>query len=170
LDPLRAVQQVDTIRDGLMKVDPGCARGYQRNAAAYTALLRQLNEEIARQLKPFAGRTFIAFHDFAPYVAQRYGLRAMSLVDVPELNPSPADLQRVTAAVKASGLKALVSEPQEGHRSFNALARDLGVRIVEFDPIETASDPESEDPATYVRVMRRNAAGLRQVFGDPGGP
>lgn len=165
LDPLRAVQQVENIRDGLVQADPGCREGYRRNAAAFTAQLRQLNDEIAGQLKPYAGRTFIAFHDFAPYFAQRYGLRADFLVDVPELNPSPADLQRVTAAVKTTGLRALLSEPQEGNRSFNALARDLGVRIVEFDPMETASDAAAGDPGTYGQVMRRNADAMRQVFG-----
>ncbi len=165
LDPLRAVQQVETIRDGLVKADPGCAEGYKRNAAAYTAQLRQLNSEIAGQLKPYAGKTFIAFHDFAPYFAQRYGLRADFLVDVPELNPSPADLQRVAAEVRRTQLKALLSEPQEGQRSFNTLARDLGVRISVFDPLETGSAESSKDPATYVRVMRRNVTDLIQAIG-----
>ena len=166
LDPLRAVQQVEAIRDGLVKADPSCAEGYRRNAAAYTAELKQLNSEIAAQLQPYRGKTFVAFHDFAPYFAQRYGLKAESLVDVPEINPSPVDLQRVAAAVKRSQLKALVSEPQEGNRSFNALASDLGVKIVAFDPLETASEQASGDPATYLSVMRRNAAELRQAFGE----
>jgi zinc/manganese transport system substrate-binding protein len=165
LDPLRAVQQVEAIRDGLVKADPSCAEGYRRNAATYTAELKKLNGEIAAQLQPYQGKTFVAFHDFAPYFAQRYGLKAEFLVDVPEINPSPTDLQRVVAAVKSSQLKALVSEPQEGNRSFNALARDMGVKIVAFDPLETASDPASRDPATYLTVMRRNAADLRQAFG-----
>lgn len=166
LDPLRAVQQVEAIRDGLVKADPSCADGYRRNAAAYTAELKQLNSEIAAQLQPYRGKTFVAFHDFAPYFAQRYGLKAEYLVDVPELNPSPADLQRVAAAVKSSQLKALLSEPQEGNRSFNALASDLGVKIVAFDPLETASEQASGDPAAYLAVMRRNAADLRQAFGQ----
>jgi zinc transport system substrate-binding protein len=165
LDPLRAVQQVEAIRDGLVKADPSCAEGYRRNAATYTAELKKLNGEIAAQLQPYQGKTFVAFHDFAPYFAQRYGLKAEFLVDVPEINPSPTDLQRVVAAVKSSQLKALVSEPQEGNRSFNALARDMGVKIVAFDPLETASDPASRDPATYLTVMRRNAADLRKAFG-----
>ena len=166
LDPLRAVQQVEAIRDGLVKADPSCAEGYRRNAAAYTAELKQLNSEIAAQLQPYRGKTFVAFHDFAPYFAERYGLKAEYLVDVPEINPSPVDLQRVAAAVKSSQLKALVSEPQEGNRSFNALASDLGVKIVAFDPLETASEQASGDPATYLSVMRRNAAELRQAFGE----
>jgi zinc transport system substrate-binding protein len=166
LDPLRAVQQVATIRDGLIQADPSCADGYQRNAAAFTAQLKQLNSEIASQLEPYRGKTFVAFHDFAPYFAQRYGLKADYLVDVPELNPSPADLQRVAAEVKSSQLKALLSEPQEGNRSFNTLAKDLGVKVVVFDPMETATEEASRNPATYLSVMRRNVADLRQAFGQ----
>jgi zinc/manganese transport system substrate-binding protein len=165
LDPLRAVQQVETIRDGLVKADPSCAKGYRRNAAAYIAELKQLNNEIAAQLQPYRGKTFVAFHDFAPYFAQRYGLKAENLIDVPELNPSPDDMQRVATAVNTSQLKALLSEPQEGNRSFNALAKDLGVKVVVFDPLETASERAADDPSTYLRVMRRNAADLRQAFG-----
>ena len=166
LDPLRAVQQVATIRDGLIQADPSCADGYRRNAAAFTAQLKQLNREIASQLEPYRGKTFVAFHDFAPYFAQRYGLKADYLVDVPELNPAPADLQRVAAEVKSSQLKALLSEPQEGNRSFNTLAKDLGVKVVVFDPMETATEEASKNPATYVSVMRRNVADLRQAFGQ----
>ena len=166
LDPLRAVQQVATIRDGLIQADPSCADGYRRNAAAFTAQLKQLNSEIASQLEPYRGKTFVAFHDFAPYFAQRYGLKADYLVDVPELNPAPADLQRVAAEVKSSQLKALLSEPQEGNRSFNTLAKDLGVKVVVFDPMETATEEASKNPATYVSVMRRNVADLRQAFGQ----
>jgi zinc/manganese transport system substrate-binding protein len=164
LDPLRAVQQVETIRDGLVKADPSCADGYRRNAAATIAQLRQLNSEIAAQLKPYRGKTFVAFHDVAPYFAQRYGLRAAFLVDVPELNPSPADLQRVAAQVRQSQLQALLSGPQEGNRSFNALAQDLGIRVSVFDPLETADAQAAADSSTYVTVMRRNAAALAQVF------
>jgi zinc/manganese transport system substrate-binding protein len=164
LDPLRAVQQVETIRDGLVKADPSCAGDYRRNAAAFIGQLRQLNSEIAAQLRPYRGRTFVAFHDVAPYFAQRYGLRAAFLVDVPELNPSPADLQRVAAQVRQSQLQALLSGPQEGNRSFNALAQDLGIRVSVFDPLETADAQAAADSSTYVTVMRRNAAALAQVF------
>lgn len=165
LDPLRAAQQVETIRDGLVKEDPGCADGYRRNAAAYTASLRDLNTELAGQLKPYAGKTFIAFHDFAPYFAQRYNLKADFLVDVPEMSPTPRDLQRVAAKVRATQLKALLTEPQEGERSFNALAKDLGVTISVFDPLETGSEQASQDPSTYVAVMRANGANLVKAFG-----
>ena len=165
LDPLRAVSQVENIRDGLVKADPSCAASYRRNAATYIAKLQTLNAEISNQLNPYQGKTFVAFHDFAPYFANRYKLKADFLVDVPELNPSPADLMRVAADVKRSQLKALLSEPQEGGRSFNALAKDLGVKISVFDPMETGSVQASQNPATYFKVMRSNVADLIKAFG-----
>ncbi|WP_295535155.1 zinc ABC transporter substrate-binding protein [Synechococcus sp. UW140] len=165
LDPLRAIKQVENIRDGLVKADPSCAASYRSNAATYVAKLKTLNAEITNQLNPYQGKTFVAFHDFAPYFASRYKLKADFLVDVPELNPSPADLLRVAAEVKRSQLKALLSEPQEGERSFNALAKDLGVKVSVFDPMETGSLQASLNPATYFKVMRSNVADLIKAFG-----
>lgn len=165
LDPLRAVQQVETIRDGLTKADPSCKDGYKNNAAEFTAKLKELNQEFTNQLKPYAGKTFVAFHDFAPYFAQRYNLNAEYLVDLPEMNPSPADLQRVAEEVKSTQLKALLSEPQEGSQSFNALAKDLGVEVSVFNPLETGSEESARDPQTYLDVMRENVANLIKAIG-----
>ena len=165
LDPLRAVQQVENIRDGLVKADPDCTDGYTQRAAAYSEKLKGLNSVFADQLKPFRGQTFIAFHDFAPYFAERYDLKAEFVVDVPEMNPTPADLQRVSNLVEESQLKALLSEPQEGGRSFNVLAEDLGVNVVTFDPLETGSEQASKLPDTYFKVMDKNVVSLIKSFG-----
>ncbi len=164
LDPVRAAQQVNTIRDGLIAADPGCAESYRRNAAAFTGQLRQLDTDLEKQLAPFRGKTFVVVHDFAPYFADRYGLKAAYLVDVPEQDPSPADLARVADTVKRTQLQALLTEPQEGNRSFNALAGDLGIPISVFDPMETGSEAASRNPATYGAVMRRNATDLVGAF------
>ncbi|WP_216918524.1 zinc ABC transporter substrate-binding protein [Synechococcus sp. CCAP 1479/9] len=164
LDPLRAAQQVDNIRDGLIAADPACADGYRRNAAAFSGQLRQLNTDFEKQLAPFRGKTFVVLHDFAPYFADRYGLKASYLVDVPEQNPSPADLARVAETVKRTQLRALLSEPQQGNRSFNALAGDLGIRISVFDPMETGTEEASRNPGTYAEVMRRNVTDLVSAF------
>ncbi|MCU0528758.1 MAG: zinc ABC transporter substrate-binding protein [Cyanobium sp. Prado107] len=157
---------MESIRDGLVQADPGCADGYRRNAEASIAELRQLDASLASQLEPFRGMTFVAFHDFAPSFAERYGLLAEFVVDVPAVNSTPDDVRRVSGIVARSDLRALLSEPQDGPRSFNALAGDLGVRISVFDPLETGTEQDALDPATYLRVMPRNGEQLRQAFGD----
>lgn len=177
LDPRRAAQQVETIRAGLTRADPGCADGYRRRAAAFTSQLLHLDRQIEAELAPYRGQGFVAFHAVAPYFAQRYGLRAAVLVDLPESEPSPADLQRVARAVRSSRFRVLVREPQAGSRSFQSLAADLGLGLSVFDPLEVVSAEAPRSPSIYLEVMRRNAAELSRAFaaamdrpGDPQAP
>jgi porphobilinogen synthase len=166
LDPKRAIQQVETIRDGLIAVDPAGKAIYTANAAAYLQQLRNLDSETAKLLQPYTGKTFVAFHDFAPYFAQSYNLKATFLVDIPEENPSPQDVKRVTDQVKVSDLKAILTEPQVGENGFSALAKDLNVRITTFDPIETGS-ADAIAPSYYLATMRQNVKALVFAFSGP---
>jgi zinc/manganese transport system substrate-binding protein len=164
LDPKRAIQQVENIRDGLIAADPSGKETYTANAAAYIQQLRDLDAETTKLLQPYTGKTFVAFHDFAPYFAESYKLKANFLVDVPEVNPSPEDVKRVTDEVKASNLKAILTEPQAGENAFAALAKDLNVQISIFDPIETGG-AEALEPNHYITTMRQNVRSLITAFG-----
>ena len=165
LDPVLAIQQVNGIRDGLIAAQPSCRTKFTANAASYTAQLHRLDAELAQKLKPYAGKTFVTFHDFTPYFAARYQLKTNFLVDMPEENPTPADLRRVLQQVKASGLKALLSEPQLGNSSFEALASDLGVRIGRFDSLESGPTAAVSQGDYYIQTMGRNGDALVTAFG-----
>ncbi|NES01324.1 MAG: zinc ABC transporter solute-binding protein, partial [Symploca sp. SIO1B1] len=165
LDPKRAIEQVENIRDGLIAADPEGEAEYTANAAAYIEELQELDAEITSTLQPYAGKTFVAFHDFAPYFAQSYDLEAEFLVDIPEENPAPGDVKRVTDAVEEANLKALLTEPQAGENTFAALAKDLNVEISTFDSLETGS-PEALEPNYYIITMRQNVQDLVTAFGD----
>lgn len=164
LDPKRVIRQVENIRDGLIAADPAGKAIYTANATAYIQQLRDLDAEIASTLQPYTGKTFVAFHDFAPYFAQSYNLKATFLVDVPEENPSPDDVKRVMDTVKQSNLKTLLTEPQGGQDGFASLAKDLNVRVSTFDPMETGAGPEALRPEYYLTTMRQNARTLVSAF------
>ncbi|HEY9817098.1 MAG TPA: zinc ABC transporter substrate-binding protein, partial [Candidatus Obscuribacterales bacterium] len=163
LDPKRVIQQVETIRDGLIAVDPDGETDYTTNAAAYIEQLQALDAEFTERLAPYAGQTFVAFHDFAPYFAESYGLEAEFLVDVPDVNPSPEDVRRVIETVEASSLKTLLTEPQAGDEAFASLAGDLNVKVSAFDPMETG-DPTATEPEAYFTIMRQNVDVLEAAF------
>ena len=167
LDPLRAAQQVEAIRDGLVKADPGCADQYRRNASRARAQLIQLDRHIAGVLAPYRGRTFVTFHAVAPYFAERYGLKAAVLVETPEQEPAPADLQRVTSLVRRNGLGAFLHEPDRRPRSLEALAKDLGLQVRLFDPLEAIAPDQEPGLSTYLQVMRRNAHAVAGVWRRP---
>ncbi|MEB3358853.1 MAG: zinc ABC transporter substrate-binding protein [Synechococcales bacterium] len=165
LDPKRAIDQVENIRDGLIAVDPEGEAEYTANAAAYIEQLQTLDTDIAELLAPYAGQTFVSFHDFAFYFADSYGLNAEYLVDIPEENPSPEDVRRIIEITQAENIKALLTEPQAGEEAFDSLAKDLNVQVSVFDPMETG-EPAATEPEYYLTIMRQNAASLKDAFGD----
>ena len=165
LDPIRAISQVETIRDALVNLNPTCSNVYTSNASAYIDDLRSLHAEISSKLESYQGKSFVAYHDFAPYFAERYQLQAEYLVDLPDINPSPADLQRVSKLVRDSDLKALLTEPQDGSNSFNSLAHDLNINIAVFNPIETISRDFVYDESLYFDIMRDNLSNLLLSLG-----
>ena len=148
-----------------MDLNPACSEVYTSNASAYVDDLLALHAEILSKLEPYQGKSFIAYHDFAPYFAERYQLKAEYLVDLPDTNPSPADLQRVSNLVRDSDLKALLTEPQDGNNSFNSLARDLNIKIALFNPIETISRDFVYDESLYFDLMRDNLSNLLLSLG-----
>lgn len=163
LDPQRAVQQVLTIRDSLVEADPSCAASYRRNAEDYVTRLRQLDRDLSTQLAPYRGRPVVMSHAFGAYFADRYALKLEPLVDQPEQQPTPADLQRVTKTVENAELQAVLATPGESG-SLQALANDLSIPVLVFDPLETAAAAAAQDPETYLTVMRSNAASVRSAF------
>jgi len=163
LDPKRAIEQVENIRDGLIAADPEGEAEYTANAADFIAELEALDAEITEQLAPFEGQTFVVFHDFAAYFAESYGLESEFLVGIPEENPSPEDVKRVMETVQAQGLKTIMTEPQAGQASFEAIANDLGINVSVFDPIATG-DPDAVQPDYYLTTMRQNVENLATSF------
>ena len=163
LDPKRAIEQVENIRDGLIAADPEGEAEYTANAAAFISDLEALDTEITEQLSPFAGQTFVVFHDFAAYFASSYGLESEVLVGLPEESPSPEDVKRVMDTVQAEGLKTILTEPQAGESSFDTIAKDLGIGVSEFNPLEVGG-PEATEPDYYLNTMRENAENLAAGF------
>ncbi len=164
LDPKRAIEQVENIRDGLIAADPEGEAEYTANAAAYIKQLKALDQDITARLAPYAGQTFVSFHDFAFYFADSYDLNAEFLVDVPEENPSPEDVRRIIETTETANLKALLTEPQVGEGALTALAKDLQVTITVFDPMETG-EATAADPEDYLTIMGENVESLEAAFG-----
>ncbi|MEB3332562.1 MAG: zinc ABC transporter substrate-binding protein [Synechococcaceae cyanobacterium] len=164
LDPQRAIQQLQTIRDGLIRADPACAAGYRRRADRLIDQLRQLDAELAAMLTPLAGRSFVVLHDFAPYFAERYRLKEIHLLHDPEQPPAPSDLRRVSEAVRRGRIRALLRPPQEASAAFDGLARDLSVGVEPFSPLEILTAAELDDAGSYARLMRANAAAMRRAL------
>ncbi len=152
LDPVLAKQQVINIRDGLIAADPANKATYEANSANYIKQLETLNNEFEQTLKKTPNCTFVTFHDAYPYLAQRYKLKQLAVVEIPEDQLTPADVQNAVNAVKKYKVKALFSEPGVDNKLLISLSKDLNLTLRTLDSLETGKT----DPQYYFQAMKAN--------------
>jgi zinc transport system substrate-binding protein len=158
LDPVLAIKQVENIRDGLIAADPNNKATYKANAAAYIEKLQQLDQQYQQKLQPYRNTcTFITFHDAFPYLAQRYQLQQVAVVEIPEDQLSPNDVQKTIAAVKKYNVKALFDEPGTDNKLLTSLSGDLNLTLRNLDSLETGPT----DPQHYFSAMSSNLQALQ---------
>jgi zinc transport system substrate-binding protein len=156
LDPVLAKQQIINIRDGLIMADPGNKANYQTNAATYIQKLDNLNNEFQQTLKKTPNCTFITFHDAFPYLAKRYNLKQVAVVEIPEKQLSPTDVQKVVNTVKKYKTKALFSEPGLDNKLLTSISQDLQLTVRTLDSLETGDT----NPDYYFKAMKTNLQSL----------
>ncbi len=159
LDPVLAQQQVINIRDGLIDAEPNNGEKYAANAAVYIQKLQELDREFKARLTPMQGCKFIAFHDAYPYLAKRYNLEQMAVVELPEDSIAPRDLQRIINAAKEFQVKGFLSESGANDSRIAQISKDLGLPVKVLDPVETGP----LDPQHYFTAMRNNLTALEEV-------
>jgi zinc transport system substrate-binding protein len=159
LDPVLAKQQVENIRDGLIAADPANKATYEANTTAYIKQLDSLNGEFQQTLQKTPNCTFVTFHDAYPYLAKRYNLKQVAVVEIPEDQLSPTDVQNAVKAVKKYNVKALFGEPGVDNKLLTSLSKDLNLTLRPLDSLETGET----DPQYYFKGMRANLETLKSA-------
>lgn len=152
LDPTLAIAQVKNISAGLIAADPTNQATYQANAAAYIQQLEQLDREFQQRLQKYPKCTFVTFHDAYPYLAKRYQLEQVAVVQIPEDQLSPKDIQQTIATVKKYKVKALFGEAGVDNKLLIGLSKDLNLTLRAIDSLESGP----LDPQHYFTAMRTN--------------
>jgi zinc transport system substrate-binding protein len=157
LDPLRYALLVRAI---------GKAMHAERAAARLVTRLHGLDREFHAGLANCVRRELVTSHAAFGYLAQRYGLRQISVEGLsPEAEPAPQELARVIARVEANGATTVFAEPLASPRVARTVSRETGVTVAELDPLEGLTPGALARGADYFTVMRANLAALRKGLG-----
>jgi zinc/manganese transport system substrate-binding protein/manganese/iron transport system substrate-binding protein len=163
-DPTNVRKMVGVIRDTLAKADAADTAIFQANAAAYDRQLDELDREIEGQIKtiPPAQRKLVTNHDAFGYYVKRYGLTFVGSV-IPSLSseaePSAGEVQKLVAAIKAEGVKAIYTETNLNPRLEKQIAEQAGVKVFS-DLYGDALGPPGSDGDTYIKAMRHNTKAI----------
>jgi zinc transport system substrate-binding protein len=157
LDPLRYALIVRAIGNAL-DAKPAAER--------LVARLHALDRDYRTGLAHCVRREIVTSHAAFGYLAQRYGLRQISVEGLsPEAEPAPKELARVIARVRASGATTVYAEPLASPRIARTVSRETAATVAVLDPLEGLTPRSAARGADYFTVMRANLAALRRGLG-----
>ena len=98
-------------------------------------------------------RSIVTSHDAFPYLARRYRLTVVGVLEEqPEIDPSPAQLTALRAAIRQHHVGVLFADPNDRQGRLRQLASDFQVSLATLDTLEAAP----LTPGSYEEAMRRN--------------
>ncbi len=150
---------VSSIKNGLCQADAQGCESYTRNADAYSAELRALDNEIKSKFAaiPAASRKVITSHDAFGYFGRAYGVTFLAPLGLStEQEASAATLARLITQVKTQKITAIFVESSANTKLIEQIARETGTTPGPRLYSDTLSDPA----ATYIGMMRYNANAL----------
>ena len=161
LDPILAMRAVSNIAAALIAADSAHAVEYRANAAVYQASLLALDREMESGLAPLKERGFVTYHDAFPYLARRYHLNLIGVVEqTPDVEPSLHYLKQLVDAMRRQKARVIFTEPQFSPKLARQIAQDLGISVAELDPLETGPTRAG----AYQEGMRRNLRILKDTL------
>lgn len=150
----------------LQLLAPGEAAGIRERAALLADTLTQLDGELRAELSGLPRRAFVSTHDAWGYFAARYDLKPLgSIYEGPGHEPSAKGLAHLVDVARASGVTAVLAEPQLAATAASALAGELHADVIVVDPLGGPGLPGRED---YTEMMRTDGRAFARALGASG--
>ncbi|OGH64684.1 MAG: hypothetical protein A2821_04505 [Candidatus Magasanikbacteria bacterium RIFCSPHIGHO2_01_FULL_41_23] len=161
LDPIRARQIAELIRDTLIVVDPSGADYYRGQFSDLSGRLTALDTDYTKSLASCATRDVIVSHYAFNYVAERYNLKLYAIAGMsPEAEPSAKHLAELTRLVKEKNITTIFFETLVSPRLAETLAKETGAVTNVLNPIEGLTSEDLSAGKNYETIMRDNLSAL----------
>lgn len=166
LDPTRACQMVNNIRDALITLDPDHKGQYAKNAESAWAALAAAQASISDYLQEnLTCRELITFHDGFAYFADAFGLDLLMSIEEDEGSEASAqEIAKVVALIQEHKLPAIFTEVNGSDSSAQAIARETGVGVYSLSMI-MSGPTQNVGVSTYIDALQTNAETLVEALG-----
>lgn len=164
LDPRVQAVAAEAIRDALIKLDPAHKDAYQRRAKVYLQQLADLDRDFADATRTFAQKDFIGFHSAYAYLARRYGLHQVAVVEeLPNQGPSLSQQAKIIQLIRQHHIAVIFTESAFPAKAADRILEETHVRTGVLQPLETYDDLSQ----SYVSLMRDNLAAMKSAMQTP---
>jgi manganese/iron transport system substrate-binding protein len=162
-----ALIYVENIRKALVKYDPANADAYSRNAAAYSAKIKALDEPLRKQLAaiPDTQRWLVSSEGAFSYLTRDYKMREAYLWPInADEQGTPQQVGKVIDLVRKNKIPVVFSESTISDRAAKQVARETGARyggVLYVDSLSAAGGPVP----TFLDLLKVTVETIVKGFG-----
>ncbi len=167
MSPTNALIYVENIRRALAKHDPDNAESYARNAAAYAARIKAIDEPLRKRLAtiPEAKRWLVTSEGAFSYLARDYGLREAYLWPInADEQGTPQQVRRVIDLMRKEKIPVVFSESTISDKPARQVAKEAGARyggVLYVDSLSAADGPVP----SYLKLLEVTVQTIVAGFG-----
>jgi manganese/iron transport system substrate-binding protein len=167
MSPNNALIYVENIRKALSKYDPANAEAYAKNAAAYAAQIKALDEPLRKRFSaiPKNQRWLVTSEGAFSYLTRDYDLREAYLWPInADEQGTPQQVRRVIDLVRKNKIPVVFSESTISDRAARQVARETGARyggVLYVDSLSAAGGPVP----TYLDLLKVTVETIVKGFG-----
>jgi manganese/iron transport system substrate-binding protein len=147
MSPTNALIYVENIRKALVEYDPANAESYNRNAAAYAAKIKALDEPLRKRLAtiPEGQRWLVTSEGAFSYLARDYDLKEAYLWPInADEQGTPQQVRKVIDLVRENNIPVVFSESTISDRAAKQVAKETGARyggVLYVDSLSAENGP-----------------------------
>lgn len=164
VSPHRAIKEVTSIKDQLIKLYPEKKTEFEANAKKYLAKLETLDQEFSASLKNAQQKNFVTQHTAFGYLALDYGLNQVGISGLnPDQEPDPSRIAELKHYVEDNEIKYIYFENNNQGKAAQTLADETKVKLEVLNPLESLTKKQLDAGEDYVSVMKENLAALKKT-------
>ncbi|ANU12231.1 zinc ABC transporter substrate-binding protein [Planococcus antarcticus DSM 14505] len=163
LSPVLAQEEVKTITDAIVKLDPENQRYYESRSEEYTQELKELDELFHKTLKDISGKEIITQHAAFGYLAREYDLVQVPIAGLsPSQEPSPAKLAELKDFAEEKEINVIYFGETTSPKVAETLATEIGAETEVLSTLEGLSQEDKEAGLGYIDIMKNNLTSLEK--------
>ena len=163
-----AIRYAGLVKDELIKNDPGNSDYYEKRSAVYLGRLNRMDKAIEDAINtiPNKNRRLLTYHDSWAYFARRYGMQVIGAIQPSSFaEPSPKEMARLIAQIKAEGLPAIFGSEVFPSRVLEQIAREAGIKFVTNLRDDDLPGRPGDTDHSYIGMMLENVRSMVSALG-----
>jgi len=154
--------QVQNIYNELVNLFPEHIAKMTENKDRYVQELINLKEYGETKLNVFKDTKVVAMHNSFEYFAHDFELNSVAIIEHEEgALASATELAHIIEEIQKNDVKIIITEKDNSANTANAIAKETGAKIVEFNPGRTGE----ETHMAYINAYRANIEKIANVLG-----